>query len=311
MLRVTAAALAVGLIATACDRADEPPTPFNRGLAASGLALPTPRVKADLGILQDQKTYAPATPAGGLSGRVDARDARGQVEQFVARLLEASNQHNIPALLEMFNPEHIQALKDAPEALFATDGLVQGLYNVISSKLGPEVVEQIRSVERQATLNALRIEIQGAANATVTPNLTAGLLGPKATPAMILAKSGDKWLIQLDAPLSAADVSAINAFHGMVQAAITALTEQVESGAITTAEQLAQVLGGAASGQGAGGPSVPPAPVDSAAPAPTEPRAAETPAPPPDQPAGDQPSRPRDRRQPEPEPEPKSEPTTP
>jgi hypothetical protein len=95
-----------------------------------------------------------------------------------------------------------------------------------------------------------KLEILDARHASLTPNLAVILFGPaKAGLTLALALQDDGWKFQLDAPLTAADVDAIVAYHEHLQSALDQLVEWVEATPTLDEAQLQAALTKALLGQ--------------------------------------------------------------
>jgi hypothetical protein len=240
-LRGTLSALValVGIGLVGCERTDEAPRRYNTSLG--GGAPPVRGALVDRGILADQTAYQPAVAEGGGGPRGGdeseekaARgggDAEAAVRQVVDKLLDAMDQNDFEAILELCNPEQVAALKGNHSALIESGEKARFLEKIISEKFGEEMFAQAKAGASQFLKNLLKIEVIDESNANVVPNLVAAVFGPKAAgAAMTLGKSDDGWRIQLSGPLTEEDVTAIIAFHEALKGALEKLIEQVEAG---------------------------------------------------------------------------------
>lgn len=305
--RFTIVAVVAGFLA-GCERGAEPAGPFNQKLGASVAALPTARGRSDLGILKEPKDYKPASDVG-KRGPAITGDEREQVRVFAEQLRDEFDAGNVDGVIEKFVPEHVAALREQLSAVYETVEKRQGFDGVMVGKLGQTPLDDVKTIVARAVKAEISVDVQDGENASVTPNVLAHLLGPRAGQVLAVKRVGEEWKAALDRPLDAAGATAIAEFHKQVQAAIDTLIEQIDTGKLAEPEKIAaaylEALRGtapAAAGESGGGARG----GDSAESQPSE--TPETGEPPKPEPSGDDEEsevRPRDRRpKPEPEPEP-------
>ncbi|MCG3128329.1 MAG: hypothetical protein CHACPFDD_03212 [Phycisphaerae bacterium] len=305
--RFTIVAVLAGFLA-GCERGSEPAGPFNQKLGASAAALPTARGRSDLGILKEPKDYKPAAEVG-KRGPAITGDEREQVRVFAEQIRDEFDAGNVDGVIEKFVPEHVAALREQLSAVYETVEKRQGFDGVVDGKLGKTPLDDVKAIVARSVKADISVDVQDGENASVTPNVLAHLLGPRAGQVLAVKRVGEEWKVSLDRPLDAAGATAIAEFHKQVQAEIDALIEQIDTGKLAEPEKIAAAYlealrgnpppAGDAGGAAGGGDEAQSQPSD----------AASGEAPKPDDAGGDEEEevRPRDRR-PEPEPEKKPEP---
>lgn len=198
--------------------------------------LPTPRAVVDTGILRDQKSYVAANPGGGPRGADISGDEKAQVQAFSEKLLKAALERDVTTILDSFVPDHIAALRGDDEKvseIHNTFGTLQLFETVLRNKLGETAFEDYKSAATKQFESRMNVDVIDGANATITPNLIAEILGPKAGAATLVTKVDGEWKLQLAAPLTDGDADAVVAFHKAMQASLAAVVAAIERGELS------------------------------------------------------------------------------
>lgn len=229
--------MSAAILLAGCNKSYDTPSPYNKPLGGEAMAVPTARTVSDPGIIKDQTRYIPAN-TGGVGGPMFSGNERQQIETFRDQLYEAYEQGDAIALLEMFNPDQVAAWSDNSDELFARCDMHEALYEAITRKGMTAVVGNIKDSMRAELTSNDTIDPLDADNATVTPNVVAGILGPKATPVMRVLRVGGEWKVNLEAPLGDGEVTAIEAFNARVQEALSALVELIDEDKMTEGREI-------------------------------------------------------------------------
>ncbi len=222
-LLVLAAAFVAGSIG--CDGGETASTPYG-GALGQGTAPLAPSAP-DPGILADASQYQPAKlptggapgakPGGGGSSGADAGPA--EIVQYLVGTIR-----DVDALLALsaFEPAQVAALsKDKLDPIFATLELVGELADELDDTVESKILGGLRGATEKPKVDTL-----DAQNASAKPNVARILFGPKAGGDTLKLKKGPQgWKVQLDAPLTDADVEAISAFHKKLQEALTQMLD--------------------------------------------------------------------------------------
>lgn len=223
--------------------------------------LPTPRTVTDTGILRDQKSYVAANAGGGPRGADISGDEKAQVQAFADKLLKAALERDVTTILDSFVADHIAALRGDDEKvseIHNTFGTLQLFETVVKNKLGEAAFEEYKEAATKQFQSRMNVDVIDGNNASISPNLIAEILGPKAGPATMVTKVDGEWKIQLAAPLTDADADAIVAFHKAMQASLATVVSAIERGDVTDLAKVLEAMQQAAppaSGGGAGGPT--------------------------------------------------------
>jgi hypothetical protein len=169
------------LLLGGCGKKEEQPTRFNRTLGSTPVGVPVAAAPVDTGILRDPKDYEPTPyePLGGAAPGPAASGGGPEVEAIRAvlqRLLEASFQLDVSAVLDSFVPEEVAVLRqdDYMSTLYETKDTIDAYWKVFQSKAtGPELELIIRMWKLvpqlgQPLLNAITITVEDQENAVAT-----------------------------------------------------------------------------------------------------------------------------------------------
>ncbi len=258
--------LLTGGLVAGCGES-QTPTRQDRILGGVKEGAPLGRGVADPGILADATTYQPAkltstagqtvplgrrAPQPGSQREGSAPDADAQIKAAVRDLVDALKDSEPRLALRFFNPEQVQPLleEDKVGTLLNTYEKVDLLRRHLEKKLEADEakVEQLLAPFRGGE-GELKWDVLDAEHVSISPNLTAPLFGPKATPTLQLARQGDAWHFQLDAPLTADDVSEIVAFHEQLQTSLDRIVNWVATAEAVDTDQLPSLLAQALQGE--------------------------------------------------------------
>jgi len=244
-----------------CGSSQEP-TRQDQTMGGVKEGAPLGRSVADPGILAEGAGYQPAKlPAGAEAAPVAGRraeatpkradsgaDADTQVKAAVRNLVNNLKDGEIEVVLRSFDAEQVAPLLDKVDPLLNTYEKVGLLQRHLAKKMEPAKAEELTAPLRGGEAN-LKWEILDPNHASISPNLTQPLFGPKATPSLELVREGGEWRFQLAAPLTAADVEEILAFHQQLQKALDAIVEWVATSATVDEAQLQTLIGNALRGE--------------------------------------------------------------
>lgn len=259
----------VGLLCS-CGESQDVPSRQDRTLGGIKEGAPLVRGVADPGILTEATTYQPAKvaetgdslPVPRSGGKAAAKrgestaDADTQVKTAVRDLVNALQDGEVELVLRSFNPEQVKPLADKVDVLLTTFEKMDLLRRTLEKKLADDSAQadQVLGPLRGGGAD-LKWDMLDADHASVTPNLTALLFGPKATPTLQLARQAGEWQFQLEAPLSAEDVGVIVAFHEQLQKALDSVVESVAAAETVDVAQLTEMLAQALQGAPGGEPA--------------------------------------------------------
>lgn len=252
--------LSAGVLLCSCGESPDAPARHNRTLGDSKEGAPLAPAVFDPGVLQDAAAYQPTKPAGSLGsgirtaggrGDVTGGDADTQVRRVVENLINAIKDGEVELALKCFEADHVTALsEDQYDVLFATFSKVGGLLNLLSDKLDVSKAERLLGELRGSGAVEPKWDLLDADHASVRPNLALILFGPvKRAPSMAVGRQADGWRFQFDAPLTAADVEAILAFHAQLQDALDQIHDWVDASEKVDEAQLRTVLSQALAGE--------------------------------------------------------------
>ncbi len=272
-----AAGLALLTLLVGCGRTDDAPRRFNEfiGGAAPTAARAAPRKSAP-----DYAAYQPAAFPGGsaISGIVagDGGDAEAQVRTFIQGFAESVAKLEIERVLDGFNPEHVAALKADISPLLETREKLELFMNVARDKFGQAQQISFDPTQLKPLLDQLlTVEVLDAQNAALKLNpdglrsvaALAGQTAPMPPEALAqvqafslaIIKQEGGWKIQLPAPLTPQQANEIRMGCEIAKRALDSLTENIESGAIASLEQLPMAANAAVMGamMGAAGEQAP------------------------------------------------------
>lgn len=208
-----------------CGGGEDSPS-SHAGVLGQG-SVPIPAATPDPGILGDATQYQPAKPPAGsgpaakAGGSVSARPEAGAAE-VIQFLVAAIRDMEADLALKAFEPDQVAVLtKDKLDPIYATLELV----GEIAKELDETVINKVLGGLRGAA-EGPKVDTLDAQNASATPNVARVLFGPKAGgDALKLKKGPQGWKVQLEAPLTDADVAAIEAFHKALQGALNQMLD--------------------------------------------------------------------------------------
>lgn len=254
----------VGWLLCGCGESQYLPTRQDRTLGGVKEGAPLGRAVADPGILAEPGTYQPTKVAGSSeavpftrrTGPAAAQRGESgggtdvQVKAAVRDLVNALQDGEVELALRSFDPEQVQRLMDKVDTLLNTFEKIDLLRRFLEKKLQ---VDESQAEQLLAALHGgeaeLKWDILDAEHASISPNFSALLFGPKATPTLQLARQAGDWRFQLAAPLSAEDVDVIVAFHTQLQRDLDAVIDWVATAETVDTAQLSTLLTKALQGQ--------------------------------------------------------------
>jgi hypothetical protein len=258
--RIFGIGLCVGWTLGGCGASQEP-TRQDRSVGDVKEGAPLGRDVADPGILAEASGYQPAKlPAGAEAPPAGRRLDQGpkrpdtganadtQVKAAVRDLVNALKDGEVELALRGFDAEQVAPLMGKVDTLLSTYAKVDLLRRHLAKKLDDPKVERLLGPLWGGEAE-LKWEILDPDHASIAPNLTRPLFGPKATPTLQLVRQQGEWRFQLEAPLTAADADEIVAYHNQLQQGLDAIVDWVATSANVDEQQLQKLISAALQGQ--------------------------------------------------------------
>jgi len=251
---IVSGSLCIAVWLASCGKTQPPPAQPARTLGGTPFGAPLAPAKPDLGILQDQTTYKPASFAGGAAGqpagKAAAPEAVAAARELIQNLLNDLESGEVDLVLEVLDPSQVGPLRNNDDFLFNTQQAYASLTRALAKKSGSSAVEQLNADLRKLVSEKLTIDPVNADTVTATPNPLWLIFGPEKTPAALtLVRKDSKWLVRLDAPLTPADVEAMGQYHTKLREALYALAEGLDRGSVEGREAVHAALLKAGAGQ--------------------------------------------------------------
>jgi len=228
-----ASATVLASLLWSCGESRDESTPWNHTLGNTSEGAPLPRVAPDVAILQDATAYQPPKLAGTATGDTggaptaaapDSADA--QLRTLVTDLSRAIKDQEVELALRCYAPEHVEAFTEEHwDPLYTTLGLVDQIARRLARSKLEHLLGYLGGDEP-----AVKWDLLDADHASITPNPGIILFGPaKAGQAGMAVRGPGGWKLQLTAPLTADDVTAIGVFHKDVQAALERIIDWLDA----------------------------------------------------------------------------------
>ncbi|MEW6251980.1 MAG: hypothetical protein AB1716_15165 [Planctomycetota bacterium] len=263
---VCAALVGLGLLAGGCGESQDVPSRFDQVLGDTKEGAPLVRGALDKGILVDASTYqspraagpAAVSRGGGGEGpgatpaRPTARttDAQVAVSRDFTQLVQFAHDGLGENALRMFNKEHVQLLTEKLDVIAATFDKVELLRLRVAKLSGEDKADKLLEPLRPSPPADQKIELVDAEHASITPNPLMVFFGPsRTTPALRAALVEGEWKFELEQPLTAEDVAAIEAYHQQLQATLDQIDEWLAGAAGLDEAQLQGALTKAVQGE--------------------------------------------------------------